>query len=67
MEHQEFEVLRARRIEVVDAAGRPRIRLTVLPDGPGLTLMDAAGRGRIGLRKAAGKRLMLRRSRAQGG
>jgi hypothetical protein len=50
MEHQEFEVLRARRIEVVDAAGRMRIGLGVRSDGlPGLTLRDAAGRVRVGL------------------
>jgi hypothetical protein len=44
------EVLRARRIEVVDAAGRLRILLGVLPDGtPMLGLSDAARRLRIGL------------------
>jgi len=44
------EVLRARRIEVVDTAGRARIVLGVLPDGSlGLGLWDAAGRPRIGL------------------
>lgn len=38
------EVLRARRIEVVDAAGRPRIGLVVTPEGSsGLALWDAAG------------------------
>lgn len=42
------EVLRARRMEVVDAAGRVRIALTVLPDGSAaLALGDAAGQGRI--------------------
>lgn len=44
------EVLRARRIEVVDAAGRRRIILEVLPDGTsGLSLWDAAGQARIAL------------------
>ncbi len=44
------ETLRARRIEVVDAAGRTRIGLGTLPDGSAaLSLADAAGRVRIGL------------------
>jgi hypothetical protein len=43
-------VLRARSFEVVDAAGRRRIGLGVLPDGsPKLGLHDAAGRTRAGL------------------
>jgi hypothetical protein len=44
------EVLRARHILVVDAAGRPRIGLTVGPDGrPAVGLQDATGRPRIAL------------------
>lgn len=43
------ETLRARRIEVMDAAGQPRIRLAVsVPDGsPQLTLLGAAGQGTV--------------------
>lgn len=44
------EVLRARHIMVVDAAGRPRIALSVTPDGSSvLGFRDAAGQVRIGL------------------
>jgi hypothetical protein len=44
------EILRAQRIEVVDATGRTRIALAVHPDGEaGLILVDAAGRTRAGL------------------
>lgn len=44
------EVLRARRIEVVDAAGRTRISLGTAPDGTSwLGLQDAAGEIRAGL------------------
>jgi hypothetical protein len=47
------EILRARRIEVVDAVGRTRIILAVFPEGPAdpggprLVLGDAEGRARI--------------------
>jgi hypothetical protein len=44
------EVLRARRIEVVDTAGRLRIALGVASDGsPGLGFWDTTGRVRIAL------------------
>ena len=42
--------LRARRIEIVDTAGRPRIGLSVAPDGsPALDLWGAEGRPHISL------------------
>lgn len=66
------EVLRARRIDVVDAAGRIRIMLAVTPDGSVLAFSDAAGRqpitlgvlsdgsSALGFADAAGrKRIML--------
>jgi hypothetical protein len=45
------DVLRARRIEVVDSTGRPRIVLALSPqDGsPGLVLLNEAGRIRVSL------------------
>ncbi|MBM3500865.1 MAG: hypothetical protein FJX74_19575 [Armatimonadetes bacterium] len=56
----EPEVLRARRIEVVDAAGRARIVLDTAPSGsPVLILLDAAGRGRIALDVSPGGTQML--------
>ena len=45
------EVVRARRFEMVDAAGKARAVLSVLPDGrTGLLLVDAGGKGRVILR-----------------
>lgn len=42
------DVLRVRRIEVIDAARQPRITLDVTPDGsPELSLRDTVGRTRI--------------------
>jgi hypothetical protein len=41
--------IRARTIQVVDAAGRMRVGLDVGSDGPALTLYDAAGKARLGL------------------
>lgn len=41
--------IRARTIQVVDAAGRTRVGLDVGSDGPALTLYDAAGKSRLGL------------------
>lgn len=41
--------IRARTIQVVDAAGRTRVGLGVGSDGPALTLYDAAGKSRLGL------------------
>jgi len=41
--------IRARTIQVVDAAGRTRADLGVGSDGPALTLYDAAGKARLGL------------------
>ncbi len=45
------EVLRARRIEVVDTTGRPRMVLALSPqDGsPALVMLNAAGRTRVSL------------------
>ncbi len=43
------QVLRARRIEVVDAAGKARVVLGVLPTGVGLSVMDTAYRPRVAL------------------
>ena len=43
------DVVRARRFELVDAAGEVRAVLAVDGDGTGLVLLDAAGRPGVGL------------------
>jgi hypothetical protein len=52
--------IRARTIQVVDAAGRTRASLGVGSDGPSLTLYDDAGKSRLGLVVASdGPRVVL--------
>jgi hypothetical protein len=52
--------IRARTIQIVDAAGRTRASLGVGSDGPALTLYDDAGKSRLGLVVASdGPRVVL--------
>jgi hypothetical protein len=43
------DVVKAKRFEVVDVAGRVRVFLEATSGAPGLTLLDAAGRQRLDL------------------